>query len=164
VQFKWSGCVAHYYTMLAVIRLNLLVYSTEILLFLPCSIRKVLSLKRSHLMTRTSEHQFGERFLVKCLAIFSFVHSEVYRITVSLGLDRIQSLTKQNMPKHKHPFLALLKWASFYRVAEPNGAQVSALISDVFSFSCRLPKKELVLTLSTGQNLVLLPHRLAFVI
>jgi len=32
-----------YYTMLAAIRLNLLVHSTEVLLFLPCSIPKVLT-------------------------------------------------------------------------------------------------------------------------
>jgi hypothetical protein len=108
-------------------------------------------------MTRTSEHQFGERFLVKWLAIFSFVHSQVYRIAVSLGLNRIQSLTKQNMPKHKHPFLSLLKWASFYLVAERCGAQESALISAVFSFSSLLQKQEVVLTLSTGQDLVFYP-------
>jgi len=64
-------------------------------------------------MSRTSEQQFGERFLVKWLAIFSFVRSEVYRITVSLGLNRIQSLTKQNMPKHKHPFCLYLNGRRF---------------------------------------------------
>ena len=43
VQFKWSGFVNHYYTMLAAIRLNLFVHCTEILFFLPCLTHKVLS-------------------------------------------------------------------------------------------------------------------------
>jgi len=108
-------------------------------------------------MTRTSEHRFGERFLVKLLAIFSFLHSEVYRIRVSLGLNRIQSLTKQNMPKHKHPFCLYLNGRRFIELWNVTVLKNRHWFRASFSFSCRIQKQEMFLTLSTSQNLVLYP-------
>jgi hypothetical protein len=55
-------------------------------------------------MTRILEHQFGGRFfLVKWLAIFSFVHSEVYRITVSFGFKSNPKLDKTKHAKTQAP-------------------------------------------------------------
>lgn len=167
VQFKWSCCDIHYYTLLVALRLNLLVHFTEI--FSPCFTSKVLSptriqALRDHISwTEQQDANLVKGFLVKWLAIFSFVHSEVYRIRVSLGLNRIQSLTTQNMPKHKHPFCLCLNGRRFIELRNVTVLKSRHWFRTSFSFRCRLQKQGVVLKPSTGQNLVFIPHRLAFV-